>query len=149
MSKIYSVQFSLNAKLIALIYICYKHKFPLQFMLSFYEMYGDTSLFALKALTCSRKTRLTDNEFIKIMEESRRLYSQIQRGISINLKRKQIKLGIIKDEEMPAAPKLDYLGFSESFNLFIDEYLLKNIDDIYAPTISLKMSTEDIYSEIS
>ena len=149
MSKLYTVQFALNAKLLAIIYICYKYKFPLQFMLSFYEMYADSSLFVLKALTCCKKTKLTDNEFIKIMEESRRLFHQIQKGMSINIKRKQISLGILKDEEMPEPPELNYLGFSESYTEFINEYLLKNIEDIYAPTVSLKMSSEDIYSEIS
>ena len=147
MNKLYSVEFTLNAKLLAIIYICYKYKFPLQFMLSFYEMYGDGSLFALKALTCSKRMTMSDAELVKILDESRRLYKQIQNGISINRKRKQIELGYLK-EEMPELPKIELLGFSVSYSEFIEKYLLVNIEDIYAPQVKLKMSSDDIYSEL-
>lgn len=146
-NKIYTVEFTLNAKLLAIIFICYKYKFPLQFMLSFYELYGDSSLFALKALTCSRKTKLTDSELVDIVEQSRRLYTQIQQGISINIKRKKILNGIL-EEELPDPPCIDHIGFSVEYDEFINNYLLQNIEDIYAPTTKLKMSSEDIYTEL-
>ena len=85
--KPFSVTFKLDAKILAIIYICFKYKFPLSFLLSFYEMYGEQSLFILKAMACTKKISLSDNTFAKIIEESRLLYKQILSGISTNIKR--------------------------------------------------------------
>ena len=147
-NKIYKAEFPLDSKILAIIYICYKYKFPLQWMLTFYEMYGDRSLFTFKALTCTRKAPLNDQELIKIMEESRRLFNQIQKGISVINKRKRIEMGTLK-EQMPDMPTIDLLGFSVEYGKFIRDYLVENITDIYAPIVELKMSSEDIYSELS
>lgn len=151
MSKDYITKFRLNAKLIAIIYICYQYKFPLSFMLSFYEMYGDNSLFALKAFACAKKLSLNDNVFTKIIEESRTLYRQILAGES-----RMIEINnIIKHNKaegtnlsLPEKPVLNSAGFTDPFRKFIDEYLLVNIDNIFAPQVSLKLSTYDLYEEL-
>ena len=80
--KPFSMAFKLDAKMLTLVYICYEYKFPLSFMLSFYELYGDNSIFALKALTCCRKIKLTDSGLMKILDESRILYKQVVKVIS-------------------------------------------------------------------
>lgn len=153
MSKPFCTKFKLNSKLLAVIYICYQYKFPLCFMLSFYEMYGDNSLFALKALSCSKKISLNDVTFAKIIEESRALYKQILTGESalIEIEKSQ-KLNRNNDEvdidSLPVLPVIDTSGFSEDYRNFVNSYLLKNINNIYSPEVELMMSTEDLYQEL-
>lgn len=145
--KIYTVDFELNAKLLAILYICYKYNFPLQFLLSFYELYGDASLFALKALSCYKKLALTDNDMVKILEESRRLFLQIQKRVTIKNKIKEIeRQGGNYDK--PELPKLDLICFSVPYSQFIENYLLKNVEDLYSVPIRLRMSSGDLYQEI-
>ena len=145
--KNYSFEFALNSKLLAVIYICYKYKFPMSIMLTLYEMFKDQSIFILKILSCTKKIKISDNELIKILDESRKLYLQIQKGISTRIKIKKIKLGQLQ-EELPEEPTLNLEGFSIEFVNFIENYLLKNIEDIYAPIVKLELSTTDLYEEI-
>lgn len=149
--KDYSTRFRLNSKLIAMIYMCYQYKFPLSFLLAFYEMYGDNSLFALKAFACAKKISLNDNTFVKIIEESRILYRQILAGESRILEINSIlthNKNTGDNLELPEYPTINSAGFSDSFRNFIDEYLLVNIDDIFAPIVTLKFRVQDLYSEL-
>lgn len=148
--KVFSTKFKLDSKMLALIYFCYQHKFPLCFMLSFYELYGDTSLFALKALSCNKRIKITDNNIIKILQESQKLYKQIITGVSTLLKIKELSSmeENKRKEEMPEKPHIDTSVFSEDFRNFVEGYLLKNIDDIYAPKVKLNFNTEDLYEEL-
>lgn len=136
MSKIFSTQFKLDAKMIAIIYLCYEYKFPLAFMLSFYEMYGDNSLFALKALSCAKKISLSDNTLIKIIDESRLLYDQIVFNRN--------KLTEHSDFE----PTIDYNKFTLSFGRFIQNYLEQNIENLYEPIVKLRLDSRDLYEEL-
>lgn len=147
-TKPFSAKFKLDDKMLAVIYICYEYKFPLSFMLSFYELYGDTSMFALKALTCSRKIKLTDSGLIRILEESRTLYKQIIKGTSTIMKINNLKYNNKKNEEIPEYPEIDLAPFSEDYRNFIKYYLLENIDDIFSPMVKLRMSSDDIYKEL-
>ena len=153
MTKPFSTRFKLDSKIIALIYICYKYNFPLCFMLSFYEMYGEHSLFALKAMTCAKKLTLNDNTFTKIIEESRDLYKQVLTGVStiieINKIEKSNENRSIEDKkEIPEYPQIDTSKFSSDYKDFIEQYLLKNIKNIYSPMVELRMSTKDLYEEL-
>ncbi len=151
--KPFSVSFKLDAKILAIIYICYKYKFPLSFLLSFYEMYGEQSLFILKAMSCTKKIALSDNTFAKIIEESRLLYKQIIAGISINLKRNQlitqIKNGRLLTEIIPNCPEIDTKQFTPDFSQFINKYLLKNVNNLFKEEIELMMDTNDLYCELT
>ena len=147
-TKPFSAQFKLNAKLLTMIYICYEYKFPLSFMLSFYELYGDNSIFALKALTCSRKIKLTDSGLMKILDESRILYNQIIKGIPTIIKIEQLTRNNKNNDPIPEYPQIDLTPFSEDYKNFLQYYLLENIQDIYSPIVKLKMSTDDIYKEL-
>lgn len=151
--KPFSVTFKLDAKILAIIYICYKYKFPLSFLLSFYEMYGEQSLFILKAMSCTKKIALSDNTFAKIIEESRLLYKQIITGISINLKRNQlitqIKNGRLLTEIIPNCPEIDTKQFTEDYSQFINKYLLKNVNNLFKEEIELMMDTNDLYCELT
>lgn len=149
MNKNFSVNFELNAKLLALLYICYEYKFPLSFMLSFYEMYGDNSLFVLKAISCFKKIKITDSILINALEESRKLAKEIARGISVLLKVDELeKLPEDKRlDSIPEYPTINLSLFNESYKKFIENYLLINIDNIYNQKISLKLNSRDLYEE--
>lgn len=148
MDKLFSVDFKIDAKMLTIIYICYEYKFPLSFMLSFYEMYGDTSMFAFKALSCAKKIKLTDSSLIKILDESRILYSQILQGISTIIKINELKSNNPNNEEIPEYPSIDLSKFSNNYRNFIQNYLLVNVTDIYAPRLNLKLSSDDLYKEL-
>ena len=147
-TKPFSMEFKLDDKMLTLIYICYEYKFPLSFMLSFYELYGDNSIFALKALTCSRKIKLTDSSLIKILEESRTLYNQIIKGISTIIKINKLKRDNKKNEPIPDYPEIDLSPFSEDYKNFLNYYLLENINNIFSPMVKLRMSSDDVYKEL-
>lgn len=153
MNKPFIAKFKIDAKLLAILFICYKYKFPLSFMLSFYEMYGEQSLFILKAMSCAKKISLNDNTFIKIIEESKLLHKQIIKGISTNIKRnqliQQVKSGRLITEMIPDCPEIQSNLFSEDYKEFIEKYLLKNIKDIFKEEVELMMSTTDLYAELT
>lgn len=153
MNKPFIAKFKIDAKLLAILFICYKYKFPLSFMLSFYEMYGEQSLFILKAMSCVKKISLNDNTFIKILEESKLLHKQIIKGISTNIKRdqliQQVKSGRLITEMIPDCPEIQSNLFSEDYKEFIEKYLLKNIKDIFKEEVELMMSTTDLYAELT
>ena len=149
MNKPFTLKFELNSKLIALLYICYKYKFPLSFMLSFYELYGDKSLFVIKAMACTSKLNMSDAIFINIIQESRSLYKEILSGVSTLLKINQLKKDKADETTIPDEPNIDTTKFSSSFKDFIENYLMKNIKNIYAETVSLKCNTRDLYEEIN
>ena len=153
MKKPFSVQFKLDARILALLYICYTYKFPASYMLSFYEMFGAQSLFILKAFSCTKRTPLPDNVFIKIIEESRLLHKQILTGISTNIKRKQletqVKSGKKIDGEIPEIPVIDTSVFTmQEYKDFVEDYLLKNIPNVFTNNPTLYLDSEDLYSEI-
>lgn len=150
--KPFTITFKLDAKILAIIYICYRHKFPLSFLLSFYEMYGEQSLFILKAMSCTGKIKLTDSTFIKIIEESKLLHKQILTGISTNIKRNklinQVKSGRIITEMIPDCPIIPLKEFSEDYKQFISQYLQKNVKNIFSEQLELMVDTIDLYDEI-
>lgn len=157
MDKIFVTEFELDAKKLALIYICYQYKFPLCFMLSFYEMWSDSSLFALKALTCTKKSKLTDTSLMKALDESSSLYKQILKGTNTirRIKETKDKINKINQKssaeplpEIPEYPKLTLHNFSPSFKKFVTDYLLVNVEDIYSPVIKLRFSSDDVYKEM-
>ena len=145
--KPFSVTFKLDAKILAIIYICFKYKFPLSFLLSFYEMYGEQSLFILKAMACTKKISLSDNTFAKIIEESRLLYKQILSGISTNIKRNQlisqVKNGRLITEMIPNCPEISLCEFTDDYKQFIKQYLIKNVKNLFQEEIELMMNTTD------
>lgn len=151
--KPFSVTFKLDAKILAIIYICFKYKFPLSFLLSFYEMYGEQSLFILKAMACTKKISLSDNTFAKIIEESRLLYKQILSGISTNIKRNQlisqIKNGRLITEMIPNCPEISLCEFTDDYKQFIKQYLIKNVKNLFQEEIELMMNTTDLYCELT
>lgn len=153
MYKQFSVKFKLEAPILALLYICYKYKFPAAYMLSFYEMYGKQSLFILKALSCTKKLNLNDNAFIKIIEQSKQLHKQIIAGISTKMKinrlQARVKAGAKIEEPIPEQPIIDSTTFSDpDYREFIDNYLLKNIHNIFSETIELQLDANDLYCEL-
>ena len=153
MEKQYSVKFKLEAPILALIYICYKYKFPASMMLTFYEMFERQSLFILKALSCTKKINLNDNVFIKIIEQSKILHKQIIAGISTNIKRNKletlVKAGRKITETIPDAPEIDLTKFDDSdYREFITNYLQKNISDLFTTTPELKLDANDLYCEL-
>lgn len=151
--KPFSVTFKLDAKILAIIYICFKYKFPLSFLLSFYEMYGEQSLFILKAMACTKKISLSDNTFAKIIEESRLLYKQILSGISTNIKRNQlisqVKNGRLITEMIPNCPEISLCEFTDDYKQFIKQYLIKNVKNLFQKEIELMMNTTDLYCELT
>lgn len=152
MEKQYSIKFKLDSIILALIYICYKYKFPASYMLSFYEMYGKQSLFILKAISCSKKVPLNDNTFIKIIEESKLLHKQILSGISTNIKIQnltaQLKAGGKLKECIPEKPSLHLEEFSNDYKTFITDYLTQNMVELFTETPELKLNTSDLYCEM-
>lgn len=153
MSKPFSIEFKVDAKILAIIYVCWKYKFPLSYFLSFYEMYGAQTLFILKALACTKRITLNDNAFANLIEESRKLHKQIISGISTKLKIKQleaqVKAGKLIDEDIPENPELDLNDFSEDYREYIELYLLKNIEDIFSEKFKLRLNTKDLYQQIA
>lgn len=151
--KPFSVKFKLDAQILAIIFICFKYKFPLSFMLAFYEMYEKNTLFVLKAMSCTKKISLNDNTFIKILQDSRTLYTQIIAGISTNIKRdrliSQVKNGKLITEIIPDCPEIQLKDFSDDYSQFITQYLINNVTDIFAEQIELQMDTIDLYDEIA
>ena len=151
--KPFSVTFKLDAKILAIIYICFKYKFPLSFLLAFYEMYGEQSLFILKAMACTKKISLSDNTFAKIIEESRLLYKQILSGISTNIKRNQlisqVKNGRLITEMIPNCPEISLCEFTDDYKQFIKQYLIKNVKNLFQEEIELMMNTTDLYCELT
>ena len=151
--KPFSVTFKLDAKILAIIYICFKYKFPLSFLLSFYEMYGEQSLFILKAMACTKKISLSDNTFAKIIEESRLLYKQILSGISTNIKRNQlisqVKNGRLITDMIPNCPEISLCEFTDDYKQFIKQYLIKNVKNLFQEEIELMMNTTDLYCELT
>lgn len=151
--KPFSAKFKLDYKILALIYICYKYKFPLSFLLSFYEMYGEASLFTFKAMSCAKKISLTDAAFIKILDQSKILNNQIIAGIGIKRKIQQLS-SIVKNggkikEEIPEEPSIDLTKFNDDYREFLEKYLLENLVDVFSETLELLFSTSDAYSEIT
>ena len=152
MDKQFSVKFKLDPIILALIYICYRYKFPAAMMLSFYEEFGKKSLFILKAMTCAKKISLNDNQFIKIIEESKVLHKQLLTGISINIKRTRlenmVKNGMKIKEQIPDKPHVNLTVFSDEYSEFIENYLQYNLDNMFSEEPSLKLNTTDLYSEL-
>ena len=152
MDKQFSVKFKLDPIILALIYICYKYKFPAAMMLSFYEEFGKKSLFILKAMTCAKKITLNDNQFIKIIEESKLLHKQLLSGITINMKRNKlenmVKNGMKIKEQIPDKPHVNLTVFSDDYSEFIENYLQYNLDNMFSEEPSLKLNTTDLYSEL-
>lgn len=152
MNKPFCVSFKIDAKLLALLYICWKYKFPISYFLSFYEMFGAESLFILKALACTKRITLNDNAFANLIEESRKFHKQILTGISTNLKIKQleaqVKGGKLIDEDIPEKPEINLEEFSEEYQDFIKNYLMKNVDNIFSEQCNLKINTRDLYQNI-
>lgn len=152
LGKPYEISFKIDAKILAIIYICWKYKFPLSYFLSFYEMFGPQTLFILKALACTKKITLNDSTFANILEESKKLHKQILKGISTNIKIKkleiQVKNGKLIDEDIPELPEIDLSEFSDDYKEYIQTYLLKNILNIFADEVVLKIGTKELYQQI-
>lgn len=152
LNKPFSIKFKLDAKILAIIFICFKYKFPLSFLLSFYEMYGEQSLFILKALACTKKLSLSDNQFTKIIEDSRELYKQIIAGISTNIKRdyliNQVKNGKLIKELIPNCPEISLEKFSDEYRIFICSYLKNNVKNLYNEEMELMLDSKDLYYEL-
>lgn len=119
--KTFIAYFELNSHILAIMYLCYRFKFPLSFMITFYENYKDGAFFVFKALACKKQIALNDLTFAKIIEESRALYKQI----------------LVKDIKAEC--------FSEKYREFIEDYLLKLIPNIYDETVMLKMDASTLY----
>lgn len=152
MGKPFELSFKIDAKILAIIYICWKYKFPLSYFLSFYEMFGAQTLFILKAMSCTRRITLNDSAFANIIEESRALHKQILAGISTRIKIKQleglIKSGQLIDEDIPAQPEINLNAFSDDYKDFLSGYLLKNVDNIFSETMILKLGTKELYQQL-
>lgn len=154
MEKPFEVTFNVDAKVLAILYVCYRYKLPIAYMLSFYEMYGAQALFILKAISCTVNKRIpiNDNVLIKIIEESRLLHSQILSGISTNIKRRNlsslVKYGKHIPEPIPEEPTLDLTKFTPDYKEFIEDYLLQNVKNIFKEEITLALNTKDLYEEI-
>lgn len=144
-NTLFSATFRLNSKILALLYICWYYKYSMSIFITMYEMFKDMSLFALKAMSVDKKIKLTDNTFIKIMQESSKLYLQILKGVSVNDKIKKLTLHNPDNEVIPDRPKINLDEFSEDYKRFIVEYLLENIPDIYAEYVKLPFGSEDLY----
>lgn len=152
MDKQFEVNFKVDGKILALLFLCWKYKFPISYFLTFYEMYGAQSLFILKALACTKRITLNDNAFANIIEESRLLHKQILTGVSTNIKIKklqsEVKAGKLIDEDIPEKPELNLDVFSEDYKDFITTYLIKNVDEIFTEHFVLKLNSRDLYQEI-
>lgn len=149
MEKQYEVEFKVDAKILSIMYVCWRFKFPLAYFISFYEMYGAQTLFILKAMICTKRIALNDNALANLIEESKKLHHQILKGISTNIKIKQLERivtsGGLIDEDIPERPELNLEEFSEEYKEFINNYLLKNVKNIFAENMVLCMDTKDLY----
>lgn len=149
MKKPYEIEFKIDAKVLAIIYVCWKFKFPLSYFLSFYEMFGVQTLFILKAMACTKRITLNDNALANIIEESKKLHLQIIKGISTNIKIRQLEAlvrgGNLIDEDIPEKPTIDLNEFSDDYRVFVEKYLLKNIKNIFAENVVLKLGTKELY----
>ena len=147
--KPFEVQFSIDARILAVLYMCWKFKFPASYFLSFYESYGAQTLLIFKALACNKKIALNDNAFANIIEDSKKLHKQILKGISTKFKIKQlesmVKAGKYVDEDIPEHPEIDLGEFTEDYREFISSYLLKNVKDIFSEILTLRLGTKEIY----
>jgi len=152
MSKPFEIEFKLDAKILAIIYVCWKYKYPLSYFLTFYEMFGNQTLFILKAMACTKRLVLNDNAFAALLEESRILHKQILTGISTNKKiaqlENQVRNGKLIDEDIPERPSLDLSVFSEEYKEFIKDYLQKNIRNLFAENVVLRLGTRELYQQL-
>lgn len=154
MEKPFEITFKADAKALAILYVCWRYKFPAAYMLSFYEMYGAQALFIFKAVACTinKKIPINDNVLIKVVEESRELHRQILSGISTNIKRRNlsslVKYGKHIPEPIPEEPVLDMSKFSDDYKEFIEDYLMKNVPNIFKEEITLSLNTKDLYEEL-
>lgn len=150
--KLFSIKFKLTFDILAILYICYKNKFPAVYFITFYEKYGPQSLYVFKALACGKKMALNDNAFTKVIEESRLLQQEILRGISINIKREKLacilKNGGTLKEPIPDYPQINLTLFSEDYANFIENYLICNTSDIFSDEIQLWLDTKDLYEQL-
>ena len=153
MSKPFEIEFKVDAIKLAILFMCWKFKFPVSYFLTFYQMFGKQILFIFKAIACTKRITLNDSAFTKIIEESKKLQHQILKGISTKIKITQletlVKNGKLIDEDIPEQPKLDLSEFSEEYKKFIQTYLLKNVSNLFSDTIILKVGTRELYSQIS
>jgi len=149
LKKPYEIEFKIDAKVLAIMFVCWKFKYPLSYFLSFYEMFGVKTLFILKALSCTKRITLTDNALANIIEESKKLHLQIIKGISTNLKINQLEAlvrnGNLIDEDIPERPTIDLNEFSDDYRTFVDKYLLTNIKNIFSENVVLRLSTKELY----
>ena len=125
-NKAYKLKFALNAKLLAIIYLCYKYNFPLSYMIAFYELYGDKSLFVFKALACNKKIALNDSTFEKILNESRKLYKQILRGSYSRIERNNTIYYNKNSTKKKPVPNIEHINpdaFCDKYKEFIESYL--------------------------
>lgn len=152
MAKPFTVDFKIDAKIIAILYMCWKYKYPISYFLSFYENFGAQTLLIFKALACNKKITLNDNAFTNLIEESKKLHNQIIKGISTNLKIKQlenlVRAGKFIDEDIPETPMIEVNEFTEEFADFVKNYMLKNIEDIFKETVTLKLGTRELYQAV-
>ena len=160
MDKIFSTEFELDDKKLLVLYMCYKFKFPASYMLSFYELYEEKSLFTLKALACTKDIKLTDQSITKMLEESRKLYKQILRGRSIRNEIKESKIKLKKEIEkarlldldlsmvslpaVPEEPTINTEDFSSEYKDFLENYLLRNVEDITFRNCNIGLTTDTV-----
>ena len=147
--KPFEVAFNSEARILAVLYMCWKYKFPASYFLSFYESFGAQTLLIFKALACNKKIAINDNVFASIIEDSKKLHKQILKGISTKLKIKEmeklVKAGKYVDEDIPETPEIDLFDFTEDYKEFIETYLLKNVKDIFSEVLTLRLGTKEIY----
>ena len=74
---------------------------------------------------------------------------QIIKGISTNIKIRQLEAlvrgGNLIDEDIPEKPTIDLNEFSDDYRIFVEKYLLKNIKNIFAENVVLKLGTKELY----
>ena len=153
MNKPFEIEFKIDAIKLAILFMCWKFKFPVSYFLTFYQMYGKQVLFIFKAIACTKRITLNDSAFTNIIEESKKLQHQILKGISTKIQIAKlealVKNGRLIDEDIPEQPKLDLSEFSEEYKKFIQTYLLKNIVNIFSDTVVLKVGTKELYNQIA
>lgn len=147
--KPFEIEFKLDAKILATLYICWKFKLPISYFITFYEQFEEWTLFIFKAMICSKKLALNDNALANIVEESKKLHLQIVKGISTNIKIKQLealtKAGKLIDEDIPERPEINLYEFSDDYREFIEKYLFKNIKNLFSENVILKLGTRELY----
>jgi len=152
MNKPFEIAFKIDAKILAIIYVCWKQKYPISYFLTFYEMYGYHTLFILKALNCNKRIPLNDNALTNLIEESKILHKQILTGISTNMKidklENYVRNGMLIDEDIPERPQIDTSVFSEEYKEFVENYLLPNVKNIFSEVVTLRLSSRDLYQAV-